>query len=51
METNNDSFVYSDEFYWEKRWKVNSIEFHKTDNNPFAHNFGFKMILTLLNDS
>lgn len=32
----NLKMVYSDESYWEERWKVNSIGFHKADNHPFV---------------
>lgn len=27
--------VYSDEFYWEHRWKKNEIEFHKNDKHQY----------------
>ena len=36
ISTGNQNFTYSDAKYWDDRWKVNAIGFHKKERNPLV---------------
>ena len=42
-----NSFTYSDATYWDKRWKVNEIGFHKLDKHLLAFFYHFFLLKNL----